>query len=94
VFCFRDINEGLRHFTKTTGVKAERALTPEESREVQRELDSLPDLSWLPQTDNSAAIIDHWNRHNTAAWQAAMGTVNPSGALLGGLPGNPAKPKE
>ncbi len=48
VICFDSIDEGIRDFARTTGVKAERLPTPEESKEIKEELDSLPPLGWLP----------------------------------------------
>ena len=47
VFCFDNLGEGLTHFVKTTRVKAKKLLTPEESKEIKEELDSLPPLGWL-----------------------------------------------
>jgi hypothetical protein len=45
VYLFEDTVEGIRHFVETTGVKAERRLTPEEAEEIEKEEKSLPHLT-------------------------------------------------
>jgi PIN domain len=45
VYLFEDTVEGIGHFVDTTGVKAEKRLTPEEAEEIEKEERSLPDLS-------------------------------------------------
>lgn len=45
VYLFEDMVEGIEHFVDTTGVKAEKRLTPEEVEEIEKEEKSLPSLS-------------------------------------------------
>jgi len=45
VYLFEDMVEGIKHFVDTTGVKAEKRLTPEEVEEIEKEEKSLPSLS-------------------------------------------------
>jgi uncharacterized protein YjeT (DUF2065 family) len=45
VYLFEDIVKGISHFVDTTGVKAEKRLTPEEAEEIEREEKSLPHLT-------------------------------------------------
>jgi PIN domain len=42
VYLFEDIVEGINHFIDTTGVKAEKRLTPEETEEIEREEKAIP----------------------------------------------------
>ncbi|ESA38342.1 hypothetical protein N836_33475 [Leptolyngbya sp. Heron Island J] len=44
VYIFEDLSKGLQHFVKTTGVRAEKQLTPEETQEIEKEERSLPSL--------------------------------------------------
>jgi PIN domain len=53
VFCFDNIAEGLTHFTETTGAKAEKLPTPEETEQIKKEQESLPPLGWLTSYDDS-----------------------------------------
>ena len=53
VFCFDNIAEGLRHFAQTTGAKAEKLPTPEETEQIKKEQESLPPLGWLTGYDDS-----------------------------------------
>lgn len=49
VYLFEDTVEGIEHFVKTTGVKAEKRLTPEEAKEVKKEEKSLANFGVLSQ---------------------------------------------
>ena len=42
VYLFTDLIKGLEHFVDTTGVKAEKRLTPEDAEEIEKEEKSLP----------------------------------------------------
>ena len=44
VYLFADTVEGIQHFVKTTGVKADNRLTPEEADEIEKEEKSLSEL--------------------------------------------------
>ena len=57
VYLFEDLVEGIGHFVETTGVKAEKRLTPEEAREVESEEKSLPHLT-KPSEDTRWALAD------------------------------------
>jgi hypothetical protein len=56
VFCFDNIAEGLRHFAKTTGAKAEKLPTPEETEQIKKEQELLPPLGWLTNYDDAGYI--------------------------------------
>lgn len=56
VFCFDNIADGLKHFADTTGAKAEKLPTPEETEQIKKEQESLPPLGWLTNYDDSAPI--------------------------------------
>src|SRR5262249_45027288 len=63
VYCFASIDEGIRHFAQQTGEKAEKLPTPEESKEIKKELEALPPIDWVsPSVDNAAmqAIRKHY----------------------------------
>jgi hypothetical protein len=47
VYLFDNIVEGIHHFVKITGVKAEKGLTPKEVEEIENEEKSLPDITQL-----------------------------------------------
>jgi hypothetical protein len=80
VFCFESIDEGIRNFVGTTGVKAVTLPTPEESKEIQKELNSLPPLDWQSSsvTDaNFIAIQNARDQQRKAAAFIAATTSNP-----------------
>jgi hypothetical protein len=60
VFCFDNIAEGLEHFVKTTGAKTENLPTPEETKQIKKEQESLPPIGWLTNYDDSAHIGMHF----------------------------------
>lgn len=47
VYLFQDMAKSIDHFIDTTGVKAEKRLTPEEVEEIDDQEKSLPDLTIL-----------------------------------------------
>jgi hypothetical protein len=53
-YLFEDTVEGIKHFLDTTGVKAEKRLTPEETSEIKKEEKALPPLDWL--SGNSVGV--------------------------------------
>ena len=57
VYLFEDTVEGIKHFVKTTGVKAEKRLTPEEAEEIEKEEKSLPHLT-QPSEDIRRAVAE------------------------------------
>ena len=57
VYLFGDMVEGIGHFVETTGVKAEKRLTPEEAQEVENEEKSLPHLI-QPSEDVRRSLAD------------------------------------
>jgi len=84
VYLFQDLSEGIQHFVKTTGVKADKRLSPEEEAEIEQEEKSLPVLeteirSDLPidrfRLDSSwrKALLDSMNEGSIAS--AAMSDV-------------------
>jgi hypothetical protein len=90
VVCFDSIDEGIRDFVQTTGVKAERLPTPEESKEIKEELDSLPPLDWLPSSFeilNANVVPLLWRRRQTAAPYLMTGQSRYSGWLHPGAAG-------
>jgi hypothetical protein len=50
---------GLRHFVSTTGAKAEKLPTLEETEQIKKEQDSLPPRSWLTNYDDAAPLGLH-----------------------------------
>ncbi len=71
VHCFDSMDEGIRHFVESTGVKAEKLPTPEESKAIKEELESLPPMGWLDSSyrvSNYAAIQRHWNQQWSPAY--------------------------
>jgi hypothetical protein len=57
VFCFDSIDEGIRDFVRRTGAKAEKLPTIEESKEIEKGLDSLSPLSWLNTSMDDANMV-------------------------------------
>jgi PIN domain len=57
VFCFDDIDKGLRHFVNTTGAKAEKLPTPEETEQIKKEQESLRPNGWLINYDDAGHIF-------------------------------------
>lgn len=92
VFCFDSIDEGLRDFVQVTGVKAEKLPTLEESKEIRRELDSLPPLDWLPSSSMDSAndvVLQYAHRQRRAA--AALMTTMPNQGWHPGMNPDPDK---
>jgi PIN domain len=54
VFCFDNIADGLKHFSETTSVKAEKLPTPTETEQIKKEQDSLPPLGRLIDSSGAA----------------------------------------
>ena len=80
VFCFDSIDEGIRDFVQRTGVKAEMLPTPEESKEIKKELDSLPPLGWLSSASgmddaNYVAILNARSKQMSAPLWAAISNL-------------------
>jgi hypothetical protein len=70
VFCFSDIDTGLRRFAATAKVKAEKLPTPEEAEQIKKEQESLTPLGWLINYDDSGFInlrLQDANRMRDAA---------------------------
>ena len=77
VFCFDNIAEGLRHFANTTGAKAEKLPTPEETEQIKKEQESLPPTNWLTNYDDSAPLAMHFHdgfimRDDSTRWMSAF----------------------
>jgi hypothetical protein len=72
-YLFEDTAGGIQHFVETTGVKADRRLTPEETKEVEKEEKALPPLGWMSGTSGAgdAAMIAAWNRRREEQYHAA-----------------------
>jgi PIN domain-containing protein len=80
VFCFDGIDEGISDFVKATGVRADKLLTPNESEEIKKELDSLPPRFTFLNTSmddaNMVAIFGSHRRQMTPAlWAAIQGGI-------------------
>jgi hypothetical protein len=56
VHCFTNIIDGLEHFAKTTGTKAEKLPTAEEAEQIKKEQESLLPLGWLVNYDDSFPV--------------------------------------
>jgi hypothetical protein len=72
VFCFDSIDEGIRDFAKRTGVRAEKLPTPAESKEIEKQLDSLPPLGWWDTSMDDANRVAMMSRRqiSPALWAA------------------------
>ncbi|HEX5716458.1 MAG TPA: PIN domain-containing protein, partial [Thermoanaerobaculia bacterium] len=57
VYLFEDLVEGIEHFVRTTGVRAEQRLTPEEAKEIKEEERALPRLTQLPEDLGRAMAV-------------------------------------
>ncbi len=79
VFCFDSIGEGLEHFVKMTGAKAENLPTPEETKQIKKEQESLHPHGWLIGYDDLGHIsLQIYDAHGmtdsalkTLAWASA-----------------------
>ena len=76
VFCFDNIADGLKHFADTTGAKAEKLPTPEETEQIKKEQESLPPLGWLTNYDDSApiAIQSAYRMRDSTLLRVALGS--------------------
>jgi PIN domain-containing protein len=74
VYCFDNIGQGLKHFADTTGAKAEKLPTPEETEQIKKEQESLPPLGWLTNYDDAAqiAIQGAYAMRDSMLWRAAL----------------------
>jgi hypothetical protein len=74
VYLFADTVEGIKHFVDTTGVKAEKRLSPEETKEIRKEEKALPPLGWLSgnSVEASGALARDWLLRNQAAHHPAF----------------------
>lgn len=87
VFCFDNIDEGIRNFVRKTRVKAKRLPTLEESKEIKKQVDSLPPLGLLDTSmddANMVAILSRRQMH-PAQWAAIYNLQN-QGLLSGAKP--------
>jgi PIN domain len=78
VHCFSSLLEGLKHFGKNAGVKAEKLPTEEESTEIKKEIDALPPLAWMLGTNNATmtAIRSAYPQRAESSRRAAMSSMN------------------
>jgi len=74
VFCFSSIDKGIRDFVERTKVRAEKLPTPEESKAIEKELNSLPPRGWLDTSMDDAYIVEMLTRRqrqiSPALWAA------------------------
>jgi hypothetical protein len=56
IFCFDNLAEGFKHFVETTGAVVKNPPTPEETKQIKKEQESLPPLGWLIDYDDSGHI--------------------------------------
>ncbi len=76
VFCFGDLNDGLKHFVKMNRLKATKLPTPEEAEQIKKEQESLPPLGWLDNYDDANYLaIRAYRDRETALMRAAMSQV-------------------
>lgn len=92
VFCFDNIDDGIRDFASKTGVKADALPTPEESKEIKEEFAALPPVGWLSNNvslnEAAAAVMQqHSARQRIAAFIAA--TMSNQGWRPGMPPDDP-----
>jgi len=77
-YLFKDINDAIKHFAATTGVKADKLPSLEKAEEIKKEVEELPPLGWLE--GNSAEIagvlIRGWHDRNRAEHHTAFFAPN------------------
>jgi len=81
VRCFASIDDGIRDFVKSTGVKAENLPTDEESKQIKDELTSLPPLGWLNSAMGISSYLPQraWDqRHHPGYYSYYTNVSNPS----------------
>jgi hypothetical protein len=73
-YCFDNILDGLAHFARATGVKAEKLPTPQEIEQIKKEQESLPPLDWLGGYDDAAlfAILSGFGERDSTFLRAAL----------------------
>jgi hypothetical protein len=78
VYLFEDTVEGIKYFVETTGVKAEKQLTPKETEEIEKEEKALPPLNLKNgnSVDLSKAFLIDWLRRNPTGIDSAHFTSN------------------
>jgi hypothetical protein len=87
VYCFDNIAEGLSHFASTTGTKAEKLPTPEETKQIKKEQESLPPVDWMTGYDDSGhltgRLYDAFKMRDSMQLAAALASqVNSEQAIL------------
>jgi len=53
IHCHDNLLKGITHFGRNAGVKAEKLPTAEEAAVIEKEIDALPPLGWLTDTDEA-----------------------------------------
>jgi hypothetical protein len=78
VYLFEDTVQGIKHFLDITGAKAEKRLTPEETKEIKKEEESLPPLGWMSgnSVEAGGALMSEWIRRNQALHPAFFASGN------------------
>ncbi len=72
VYCFSDLLNGIQHFGRNAGVKAENLPTVEEAKEIEQELNTLAPLAYNARMDaaNMVAIRSHYANRGRVAYIA------------------------
>jgi PIN domain len=78
VFCFDSIDKGIRDFVERTKVRAETLPTLEESKAIEKELNSLPPRGWLDTSMDDANMVAMLSRRqiSPALWANLSGSNN------------------
>ena len=76
VFCFDNILDAFKHFSETAKVKADKLPTPEETKQIKKEQQSLPPLGWLTGYDDGgfSAIQNVFRSRDSELLRAALGS--------------------
>jgi hypothetical protein len=76
VFCFDNVLDAFKHFSETTKVKADKLPTPEQTKEIKKEQESLPPLGWLTGYDDGgfSVIQNTFRSRDSELLRAALGS--------------------
>jgi len=70
IHCHDNLLKGITHFGRNAGVTAEKLPTAEEAAVIEKEIDALPPLGWLTDTDEAVREAILFRNRNIAALQA------------------------
>ena len=63
LYCFDDLLKGLQHFAANAGVEAKQLPTEEEAKDIEKEIEALPQSNTMaPMTESELEILGRYNR--------------------------------